>query len=98
MYITVLWLAFILKFKDTKSRCKVQVLLLRKGRYTRLANFHFRQYDDGQWLSPLSLHADREGLSWSQLKGPVSTGGGNSVPFTVFNQGVVLTQDKSHFP
>lgn len=56
------------------------------------------------YLSPLSLYADREGLSWSQWFAKkalcLSTDGRNSVPFTALqSRGCAKrTQEKSHFP
>lgn len=55
-------------------------------------------------LSPLSLHADRESLSWPQWLAKkalcLSAGGENNVPFTAHQSRICAerTQDESHFP
>lgn len=72
--------------KSTKSRCNVKVLIWRADIHIWPIFISVMMMMVNSHLSPLSLHADRESLSWPQWLAKkalcLSAGGENNVPFT----------------
>lgn len=90
--------------KSTKSRCNVKVLIWRVDIHIWPISISVMMMMVNSHLSPLSLHADRESLSWPQWLAKkalcLSAGGENNVPFTAHQSRSCAerTQDESHFP
>lgn len=98
MYITTCLL------KSTKSRCNVKVLIWRADIHIWPISISVMMMMVNSHLSPLSLHADRESLSWPQWLAKkalcLSAGGENNVPFTAHQSRSCAerTQDEKPLP